>query len=146
MQSNMLISAQQDNIQDFMKAIALGLAIFVLGCSSPIQNRTTHSYGGDYRTVFQASLSALKDCKFTIKSYDWNSGEIEGYKTFGVREKQKPINATISIEQVNSAVKVRISLTHEEKLTSVSQFEFISVERQFFQLLDAAMKVPELRQ
>jgi len=127
-----------------MKPLTIALAIFFLGCSSPNQHKITRIYEEDYKTVFQSSLSALKDCKFTTKSYDWNSGEIDGYKLADIPKKNK-IYANISIEQIQSKIKVRIRLTSEESSALSSRPEFRAIENQFFRFLDDAVKASESR-
>lgn len=75
---------------DFMKIIISTLLLAItLGCSSSTRQVQNNLYDKEFGTVFQASLSALKDRKFTIKSYDWNSGEIDGYKKYREGEKKK---------------------------------------------------------
>ena len=128
-----------------MRAIATVLLVLILGCTSPKKQQGFNFYEQDFKTVFQVSLSALKDSKFTIKSYDWNSGEIEGYKTLDVHGKRKTISSTVSVEQINSKVKVRLSLAGKVNSEPIPQSEFKSIESQFFQSLDNAIKASVLR-
>jgi hypothetical protein len=125
-----------------MKLIFSTLLLAIcLGCSGSGQKVQNNLYEKDFKTVFQASLSSLKDRKFTIKSYDWNSGEIDGYRKYQEGEKRKEVGATVSLEQVEKQVKVRIRLQQSEGSAPVPKSELESMEREFYLSLDEAVKL-----
>jgi hypothetical protein len=123
-----------------MKIIISALLLAItLGCSTSARQTQNKIYDKEFRTVFQASLSALKDRRFTIKSYDWNSGEIDSYKKSKEGEKNKEVRATVSLEQINQKTKVRINVQQSEESTLIAQSEIELIEREFFVSLDNAI-------
>jgi hypothetical protein len=68
-------------------------------CATPSQQDSVASFELDFKTVYQASLSALKDRNFTIKHRDFNSGEIDAYLRYEERDEKKEIRTTVALNK-----------------------------------------------
>ena len=120
------------------KLIFAMLFFLCAACSSPPKKSQLSVYESDFKTSFQAALSALKDRRFVIKSYDWNSGEIDAYLIYENGTQKKEVNATVSVEQSGSKVKIRMVTRKSEKSPSISDSDLSTIEKGFFQTLDEA--------
>jgi hypothetical protein len=123
-----------------MKAIFnMFLALAMFGCATNGGQGPDNLYSQDFKTVFQASLSSLKDRDFTIKAYDWNSGEIDAYRQYKDDEKLKVMVATVSLEDMSGKVKVRINLKARDDSAPIPKSEFRSAETGFFVALKRSL-------
>ncbi len=116
------------------------LSIFILAlltaCATPSKQDSVASFELDFKTVYQASLSALKDRNFTIKNMDFNSGEIDAYLRYEERNEKKEIRTTVALEQNAQVVKVRMKNTKGENSASISASDLNATENAFFVALN----------
>ncbi len=122
------------------KILSILILVASLGCTSTSRHESANVYGSDYKTVFQASLSTLKDLNFTIRTFDWNSGEIDAYRQYKEGNNLKIVLATVALEDLGGKVKVRITLKQGVDSAPVSKSEFISNESEFLSLLRRSIR------
>ncbi len=123
-----------------MKNILL-LPLFVLlfACTTTSKNESVTEFDSDFKKVFQASMSVLKDKKFTIKNFDWNSGEIDAY----LRYQDKEIRSTVALEQRGKIVKVRMTNSKGENSSNISTSELNATENSFFESLNKELGIKQ---
>jgi hypothetical protein len=125
-----------------MKRLLSLLALsLVTACTTPAKNESISSFDADFKTVFNASMSALKDRKFTIKNYDWNSGEIDAYLKYQEKDIQKEIRTTVALEQQGNSVKVRMINKQAENSGNISVSDLNATENAFFDSLNKALGI-----
>ena len=122
------------------KLLAALLMLLLTACAAP-KPELSSAYEADFKTVFQASLSALKDHKFTIKNMDFNSGEIDAYLRYQDGDRQKEIRTTVALEQSGKSVKVRMHNAKAEDSAFISSGELSATEAKFFNSLNKALSV-----
>jgi hypothetical protein len=123
-----------------MKNIFLIPLFFLLvACATPSKNESVSEFDSDFKKVFQASMSVLKDKKFTIKNFDWNSGEIDAY----LRYQDKEIRSTVALEQRGKIVKVRMINSKAENSANISASELNATENSFFESLNKELGVKQ---
>lgn len=125
------------------KFISLALLSLLTACATPAKNDSITAFEADFKTVFNASMSALKDRKFTIKNFDWNSGEIDAYLKYQDRDIQKEIRTTVALEQHGKTVKVRMTNSKAENSGSISASELNATENAFFDALNKELGIKQ---
>jgi len=123
------------------RLLSLLVLSLVTACTTPAKNESISSFDADFKTVFNASMSALKDRKFTIKNYDWNSGEIDAYLKYQEKDIQKEIRTTVALEQQGNSVKVRMINKQAENSGNISVSDLNATENAFFDALNKALGV-----
>ena len=123
------------------KLFSLLLLSLLTACATPAKNESISSFDADFKTVFNASMSALKDRKFTIKNFDWNSGEIDAYLKYQEKDIQKEIRTTVALEQQGKSVKVRMINKQAENSGNISTSDLNATENAFFDALNNALGV-----
>ena len=127
-----------------MKRLLSLLALTLLtACATSAKNESISSFDADFKTVFNASMSALKDRKFTIKNFDWNSGEIDAYLKYQEKDLQKEIRTTVALEQQGKSVKVRMINKQAENSANISNSDLNSTENAFFDALNKQLGVKQ---
>ena len=125
-----------------MKRLLSLLALTLLtACATPAKNESISSFEADFKTVFNASMSALKDRKFNIKNFDWNSGEIDAYLKYQEKDIQKEISTTVALEQQGKSVKVRMINKQAENSGNISTSDLNATENAFFDSLNKALGI-----
>lgn len=127
-----------------MKRLLSLLALTLLtACATSAKNESISSFDADFKTVFNASMSALKDRKFTIKNFDWNSGEIDAYLKYQEKDLQKEIRTTVALEQQGKSVKVRMINKQAENSANISNSDLNASENAFFDALNKQLGVKQ---
>jgi outer membrane biogenesis lipoprotein LolB len=127
-----------------MKRLLSLLALTLLtACATSAKNESISSFDADFKTVFNASMSALKDRKFTIKNFDWNSGEIDAYIKYQEKDVQKEIRTTVALEQQGKSVKVRMINKQAENSGNISNSDLNATENAFFDALNKQLGVKQ---
>jgi outer membrane biogenesis lipoprotein LolB len=118
------------------KLFAIFILALLTACATPSRQDSVTSYELDFKTVYQASLSALKDRNFTIKNMDWNAGEIDAYLRYEDNKEQKEIRTTVALEQNGQTVKVRMKNTKGDNSAYISASVLNETENAFFVALN----------
>ena len=127
-----------------MKRLLSLLALTLLtACATSAKNESISSFDADFKTVFNASMSALKDRKFTIKNFDWNSGEIDAYLKYQEKDLQKEIRTTVALEQQGKSVKVRMINKQAENSANISNSDLNATENAFFDALNKQLGIKQ---
>lgn len=124
-----------------MKKFLATLSLLALAaCSTIPKAAQLNNYEADFKTVFQAALSSLKEQRFTVKNYDWNSGEIDAYLRFEVGSQKKEVLTTIFLEQNGAKTKVLMKNLKSENSAPVTSAEYKDLESGFFESLNRTLK------
>lgn len=118
------------------KIVSIFVFALLTACATSSKQDSVASYEVDFKTVYQASLSALKDRNFTIKNMDFNSGEIDAYLRYEEDKEQKEIRTTVALEQNAKTVKVRMKNTKGEGSAPISTSALNATENAFFVALN----------
>jgi hypothetical protein len=81
--------------------------------------------------------------QFTIKNFDWNSGEIDAYLKYQEKDIQKEIRTTVALEQQGKSVKVRMINKQAENSGNISNSDLNATENAFFDSLNKQLGVKQ---
>ena len=121
------------------RLLFISLFFLLIGCSNPTKQSQVSVYEADFKTIFQVAISSLKDRRFVIKNYDWNSGEIDSYLIYGSNSQKKEVVANVSLEQSGTKVKVRITAKKSDTSSPISTSDLRSIEKDLFDSIDEAI-------
>ena len=127
------------------KIFFLILFSLLTACATSSKNESSSSFDADFQTVFKSAMSTLKDQKFTIKNFDWNSGEIDAYKKYQDKDIHKELITTVAIEQQGKIIKVRMINKQGENSGKISNSDLNAAENAFFDALNKQFDVKQKR-